>query len=639
MTRRAFTLVLRFSGLFLLYTAGLAMIWAADVPEHVPGRLIVGIRQSADPALAARTLQFHRALVKKQLPELGATLVDVPEESSDAILASLRQSGLYEYVERDYYGHTAAATPNDPSYASQWYLPKIQAPQAWSVSTGSASIVIAVIDSGVDTTHPDLAPKLAPGWNYISNSATIVDTMGHGTAVSGTAAAASNNAIGITGVSWASMIMPLVVVDSTDYASYSNMASAIQYAADHGARVINLSVGGTSSSSLLQNAVNYAWSKGAVLVASAMNNSNSTPNYPAACTNVIAVSATDNNDALASFSNYGNWITLAAPGSNILTTTVGGGTGYWYGTSFSSPIVAGVAALALSVNPALTNTALVALLEQNADDLGTPGFDSSFGWGRVNAYRAVTAAQAGVTPVNVTVAPTTVTLTAAQSAQLSATVTGSTGVVSWSLSAAVGSISSTGLYTAPASVTAAQSVNAMATVGGVTASAAIVVNPPVVPVTVSVTPKTATLTPGQTVQLAATVTGSTSAVSWSLSAAVGTISSTGLYTAPASVTAAQSVNAMATVGGVTASAAIVVNPPVVPVTVSVTPKTATLTPGQTVQLAAAVTGTTSAVSWSLSAAVGSISSTGLYTARPASLPLRASMPWLRWEASPPRPQS
>jgi subtilisin family serine protease len=153
--------------------------------------------------------------------------------------------------------------------------------------------------------------------------------------------------------------------------------------------VINISLGGKDRSQALQDAVDYAWAKGVVIVASAMNQSTSTPYYPAACNHVIAVSATDRYDTLASFSNYGDWITLSAPGANILTTSRGGGYGYWSGTSFSSPLTAGVAALVLSVNPSLTNADVVNILEQTADDEGAQGFDQYYGWGRVNAAKAV----------------------------------------------------------------------------------------------------------------------------------------------------------------------------------------------------------------------------------------------------------
>jgi thermitase len=298
-------------------------------------------------------------------------------------------------VERDYIAHVESTTPNDPNFPSQWHLNKLQAPDAWSITLGSAGVPIAIIDSGADSSQPDLAPKLIPGWNFLTGTANTADTgcnTGHGTAVSGAAGAATNNLIGGAGVAWANMIMPLVVTNSSCVAMYSDIASAINYAADHGVRIINISIGGSTASSTLQSAVDYAWGKGAVIFAAAGNNSSSTPIYPAACNHVVSVSATVSNDTLASFSNYGSWIDLSAPGDMILTTQVGGSYGYWYGTSLASPIAAAVGALALSANPSLSATALVSLLEQNSDDLGTPGYDQYFGWGRVNAHKAVSAA-------------------------------------------------------------------------------------------------------------------------------------------------------------------------------------------------------------------------------------------------------
>ena len=324
-------------------------------------------------------------------------MLEVPEQSSDAILQSLVRTGRFDYVERDYFARTAAV-PNDPSYVGQWHLPKIHSAEAWDVTTGSSSVVVAVIDSGIDGKHPDLEAKLVPGWNFVNGNADTTDVLGHGTAVAGTLAAVSNNGIGVAGVSWASLVMPLVVVDDSNYAAYSNIAEAIQYAADHGVRVINISIGGPCASSLLQSAVDYAWGKGAVIFSSAMNDGAAAPYYPAAANHVVAVSATDDNDQLAAFSNFGSWISLSAPGTDILTTMSGGGYGFWYGTSFSSPIAAGVAALCLAVNPALGNAGLVSLLEQTADDLGPPGWDLAFGWGRINAYRAVLAAAPPVAP-------------------------------------------------------------------------------------------------------------------------------------------------------------------------------------------------------------------------------------------------
>jgi thermitase len=368
-------------------------------PEHVPGRLLAGLRAQTDPAVLARTLTGRRAAIRRHDAALSVAVLDIPEDASGLVLSSLRQSGLFEYVEPDYYGHTAAQ-PDDPSYIAQWHLPRIGTPLAWSLTTGSDAVVVAVVDSGVYGRHPDLASKLVPGWNFVKDNADTSDVMGHGTAVAGTVAAATNNGIGVAGVNWRSRIMPLVAVDEKDFSAYSDIAAAIEYAADHGARVINVSIGGRNSSYTLQRAVDYAWSKGALVFASAMNQGIAEPYYPAACVHAIAVSATDSNDRLASFSNFGGWITLSAPGTGILSTADGGGYSYWNGTSFASPIAAGVAALIFAVNPRLTNAEVLAILKQTAElpanspsvaKLG-PSPDSYFGWGRVNAYRAVLAA-------------------------------------------------------------------------------------------------------------------------------------------------------------------------------------------------------------------------------------------------------
>jgi thermitase len=376
----------------LVLLAWAAVPARAEEAEHVPGRLVVGYRGDPDSAALLRTLALHRAVIRRHTPQLAMQTLDVPEESSAAILTSLRQTGLFDYVERDYYAHTAG-DPDDPSYIAQWHLRKIAASNAWNLTTGSAATVVAVIDSGIFAAHADLSSKLVAGWNFVQSNGDTSDVLGHGTAVAGTVAAATNNGIGVAGVNWASRVMPLVVVDARDFGAYSDIAAAIQYAADHGVRILNISIGGSSPSAALQNAVNYAWSRGAVVFAAAMNNSGSSPYYPAACNHAVAVSATDGNDHLASFSNFGSWIVLSAPGTDILTTMQGGGYGYWNGTSFASPIVAGVAALVLAANPQLTADGLVQLLRDTADDIGTPGFDTYFGWGRVNAYRAVEAAR------------------------------------------------------------------------------------------------------------------------------------------------------------------------------------------------------------------------------------------------------
>ena len=364
---------------------------AQNPAGHVTGRILAQRTRNANAAAVARAYNSHGVTVVKSIPQLGLDVLSVPEAAAPGIIRSLEARGLFTFVETDGLAK-GAAVPNDPYFPSQWHLSTINGPAAWDITTGNAAVPIAMVDSGVDATHPDLSSKVIPGYSFLTSNTNTADVLGHGTATAGTAAAASNNAGGITGVAWLNPIMPLVVLDSTDYASYSNIASAITYAADHGARIINVSIGGSSASSTLQSAVTYAWNKGSVVFASAMNNSTSTPYYPAACDLVVSVSATEPTDTLSSFSNYGSWIDLSAPGNNILTTQRGGGYSTWYGTSFSSPIAAATGALALGINPALSATALVNLLQQNSDDIGAPGWDPNFGWGRINAYRTALAA-------------------------------------------------------------------------------------------------------------------------------------------------------------------------------------------------------------------------------------------------------
>ncbi|GLI35204.1 S8 family serine peptidase [Desulforhabdus amnigena] len=327
----------------------------------------------------------------EEIKQLGVLRIKVPSQAVEKVRTALANNPLIQFAEYNFLAQLSLV-PNDQYYASQWHLAKISAPKAWDLTFGSEAVPIAVVDSGVDPTHPDLSGKLLPGYNFLGKNTDTHDVQGHGTAVAGSAAAMSNNLAGVAGVAWQNPIMPLLVADSTGSATYSNIAQAVTYAADKGIKVINISIGGTSSSSTLQSAVNYAWNKGAVVVAAACNYSSSTPCYPAACSNVVAVSATDSSDAFASFSNYGNWVDVSAPGWGIYTTLNGGGYGGKSGTSFSSPITAGVIALIFSQNPSLTNADVVKILEENTDDLGAAGFDAYFGYGRVNAYRSVLAA-------------------------------------------------------------------------------------------------------------------------------------------------------------------------------------------------------------------------------------------------------
>ncbi len=392
--KRKFYVVFSVAVAALVLCFSLVSAWGAGSGAlFVEDELLVQTRVGVSNAAAAAAAKVAGATLSGEIEPLRIKHLKVPAQARESVMAALARNPNFTFVENNYFA-SGSLVPNDDRYSSQWHLPAINAAAGWEISTGSADVAIAIIDSGIDPGHPDLADKLIPGYNFLENNQVTNDVLGHGTAVAGCAAAQSDNLIGVAGVSWNSQLMPLVVLNSENWATYYDIARAIIYAVDHGVKVMNISIGGTSSSSTLQNAVDYAWERGAVIFSSAGNSATSTPNYPAACGNVVAVTATTSSDLPASFTTFGNWVDVAAPGSYILTTNRGGGYGSWNGTSFSSPITCGLASLVMSVNPALTNAQVVELIKAEADDLGAAGFDPYFGYGRINVSRTLTAALA-----------------------------------------------------------------------------------------------------------------------------------------------------------------------------------------------------------------------------------------------------
>lgn len=374
--------------------------FAAPPARFVPGQILVKTRAGATETQLQSSLRRHAGVQQRVLMRQAIRVIKLAEADAEALLETLRRDPTIEFAERDYLAE-AALLPNDPSAqnGSQWHLAKIQSPAAWNSTTGS-NIIVAVLDSGVNFQHPDLAANLLPGYDFVWDDTDPTDDFGHGTAVAGAAAAIGNNGIGGAGVAYGAKILPVKVMDAMGYAAYSAIADGIRYAVDHGARIINLSIAGSAASSTLQSAVDYAWSNNVVVVAAAGNNANTTPQYPAACAHVLAVSATTAGDTRAAFSSYGSHLALAAPGENILTTSRSLANPYTTssGTSLASPIVAASAALVASANRGLAADQIAALLEQTADDLGPTGFDTSFGYGRLNAARAVAAALSFTSP-------------------------------------------------------------------------------------------------------------------------------------------------------------------------------------------------------------------------------------------------
>ena len=284
----------------------------AAVIGYVPGRLLVKFRAGAPPNAVAAA---HRAAHGRSLGKMPRTDVDVVEIPSGGplshALSSYRQNKDVEFAEPDGIAEPDL-TPDDPYYLSQWYLSKLACPTAWATTTGDPSITIAILDTGVDPTHPDLAAKLVPGWNAYDGNSDTHDVYGHGTSTAGVAAALSNNRLGIASVAWGCRIMPIRISDSNGYAYYSTAAAGLIWAADHGARVANISYEVTDSSTV-QSAAQYFQSKGGVVTISA-GNEGTALTLPE-CPYALTVGATDSGDARASFSNTGPVIDLVAPGS------------------------------------------------------------------------------------------------------------------------------------------------------------------------------------------------------------------------------------------------------------------------------------------------------------------------------------
>jgi len=380
-------------GVGLLLSAGVATAAAeqGNAP-YVPGQVLVKFHPGTPASEMARAHASLNSVILDEIPQIGVQIIGLPPGLSVGQAVGLYQHNPnVEFAEPDYYVELALV-PNDPYFANwQGPLQRMGATQAWDISTGSSSVLIAVLDSGADFGHPDLQGRLVPGWDFVDSDADPTDTNGHGTWVTGVLGAAANNAQGIAGVSWDDPVLIVRIGDYTGSTTSGRMAQGITYAGDHGARAINLSYGGPTYSSSVATAVDYAWTKSAVVVASAGNSSTSTPYYPAALPTVVAVSAVDGSGLLWYGSNYGSWIDVCAPYTSY-TTSLGGGINNVGGTSISAPYVTGLFALLFSANPALTPQQAVDIVEQTADDLGDPGFDIYYGWGKINLYQAVLAA-------------------------------------------------------------------------------------------------------------------------------------------------------------------------------------------------------------------------------------------------------
>ncbi len=431
--------------LLLLLSSTPSLDAAPPPPERRPstptvqGELLVGIKPNV-VSVDAVHVQTGAVVVQVIRATHIIHRVKLPNADVSAALTQYKRDARVLYAEPNYLARVLLPPPNDPSFTdgTQWALQKIQAPEAWalfpntyytSATKPSNAIKVAVVDTGIDYNHNDFVNDggsssnaaqggqidLADAFNFVANTSDPFDDHGHGTHVSGILGAAANNGtsyvinrvpLGIAGVGYNAQIIPLKVLDATGFGSYGAIASGIIRAADRGAVVINLNLGGTAFSQTLQDAVNYAWRKGSVVVAAAGNSGDNTPLYPAANNFALGVAATDQNDTRAVFSSFGSWVGVAAPGVNIFSTLpttppISSGLGTFYGalngTSMATPHVAGLAALyaaqhGITQSTPNGNAQIVRAIQQGADSVANTafgGWSQEFGYGRINALKTL----------------------------------------------------------------------------------------------------------------------------------------------------------------------------------------------------------------------------------------------------------
>lgn len=372
---------------------------AAPSPAGPPSEraaVVVAFADGARVAARRAAAETAGAVVTGRLPRLRLQRWVVP---ADAV-ADLASSPVIEWAEPDWTLHLYDR-PNDPLLPRQWAFDRLAFGQAWKHEAGASSpVLVAVVDSGIETTHPDLEGRLVPGRDFVTHDNAPDDTNGHGTGVSGVIAANTDNREGVAGMSWGANVMPLQACGESGSCSMFAVTQAVAWAAAHDAHVVNLSLGGAipSCPRALQAAAAFADARGTLLVAASGNSAQqgNPISYPAACDGFMAVGATDAVDAWAPFSSYGPHVSVSAPGVAVMTswsseTSPETSRGYAMvdGTSFAAPHVAGLAALLFSRHPDWTPAQVRARIEQTALDLGPEGRDPWFGHGRIDLTKAL----------------------------------------------------------------------------------------------------------------------------------------------------------------------------------------------------------------------------------------------------------
>lgn len=515
------------------------------------------------------------AELKHVISSINAIIVDIPANK----VGKIRLDPSVVYVEYDQEAHVLGFTGEDIqhhqkrlmplSQTTPWGVQKIRADQVWPSGNKGTGIKVGIVDTGIDYNHEDLKNNYKGGYNFVANTSDPFDDYGHGTHVAGTVAALDNG-IGVVGVAPEAWLYAIKVLDSQGSGSYTNIISGLQWCLDNGMQVVNMSFGGSSFSQALSDICDKLNNAGILLVAAAGNSGGSsgqdTIGYPAKFPSVMAIAATDSNDARASFSSVGPELSVAAPGVNVPSTVPTGScklcdtSGYKQlsGTSMSTPHVVGTTALIMKANPNMTNTDIRKAIENTAIDLGNQGHDDLYGWGRIDALNAVN--QTPPPPpgplASITVSPASLSVNVGATGQLTATCKDQNNntiicpSLTWvSDDTSVATVDSTGKVSGIATGTA----NVTASSGSIVSNASsITVNIAPIPVltTIVLSPTNSTVLVGKTVQLTSTCkdqNGNTitcPTLTWtSNNTAVATVDSTGKVTGVAVGTANVTANA------------------------------------------------------------------------------------------------
>jgi subtilisin family serine protease len=352
--------------------------------DLVADRILAKFVRGARAADVEKLLADLDVTTVRQIPQLRVRVLRVAPERREQTIGDLERSPLVARAEHEFLVQAADVTPNDKGWTDQWGPRLVSAPRAWDVTRGSQSVTVAVLDTGVDGSHPDLRGAVVGGYDVINQDAVAEDAHGHGTAVAGVIGARTNNGEGQAGLCWTCSLLAIRVLDAGGYGTTSTIAEGIVRAVDAGARVLNLSLGADATTETESEAVAFAIARGAIVVAAAGNDGQPTTFYPAADPGVIAVAATNEHDRLYGWSNRGSAVRVAAPGCNTAPLLHGAYT-YFCGTSASTPVVTGIVALLLSVDPTFTRSEIEQALQQSSVPL--PGLQ----FGRVDAARALEA--------------------------------------------------------------------------------------------------------------------------------------------------------------------------------------------------------------------------------------------------------